>query len=260
MHYWGLDVSPPYSQAVVNEIDHPRFSLFENQTISDLKEFYADHIKSETRLDNTIIVLDTFKFLSNDINGKNANKDAMHFIKSICKLGAAWVSLGHTNKDGKSHSGTAEIEQDSDALLRIDSIIENGKAIANIKKAGRCRWGETNISLETVISEEDKDQPHLFWMNAIINTRVIEAIDIEKMKAAQKKAPQLEIIAEIISRHHADHSQPINKTKLIEAMKNNELLDLSQQETKDILIAGERKYWQSRRDKADNNKLLFYPV
>lgn len=72
----------------------------------------------------TVFILDTFKFLSADVNHKNATKDAMHLIKEVCKLGATFISLGHTNKDGEKFSGTAEIEQDSDGVLRIDGIDE----------------------------------------------------------------------------------------------------------------------------------------
>jgi hypothetical protein len=85
------------------------------------------------------------------VNNKNANKKAMHFIKDVCKLGATFISLGHTNKDGKKQSGTAEIEQDSDALLQIDSagsIEDDSKIISTIQKGGRCRCTITNRSFE----------------------------------------------------------------------------------------------------------------
>lgn len=75
----------------------------------------------------------------------------MHFIKDVCKLGATFISLGHTNKDGKNQSGTAEIEQDSDALLKIDSIgsIEDESTIiSTIQKGGRCRCTITKRTFE----------------------------------------------------------------------------------------------------------------
>lgn len=97
VHYWGFDVSPPYVQAVLKickELSiEDQFLLFDTQTAEDLKNHYKDYLAENIRLDNVIIVLDTYKFLSADINTKNANKEAMHFIKAICKLGVAWISI-----------------------------------------------------------------------------------------------------------------------------------------------------------------------
>ena len=214
----------------------------------------------QARLDNVIVVLDTLKFLTSDINNKNANKEAMHYIKSLCKLGAAWVSIGHTNKDGRRESGTAEIEQDSDGLLRIDSIIDGGKGIATIKKGGRCRWGEPNITIETILTIADNENPWLFWYQAIKRAHIINGMDIERLKTLQAKAPQMEIIAEMIASHMQQNAQAINKSELLQAIKDSDLLELSRAETNSILSEGNGKYWHIRRDKADNNKLLYYPI
>jgi|APLak6261699311_1056244.scaffolds.fasta_scaffold00948_5 hypothetical protein len=258
-HYWGFDVSPPYVQAIVG-IDHERFSLFSNQTVVDMKSFYSEYLNNELRLDNTIIVLDTFKFLSNDINGKNSNKEAMHYIKSIIRLGAAWVSIGHTNKDGKSQSGTAEIEQDSDALLRIDKVVDGNKAIANIKNGGRVRWGETNITIQTVISEDDKERPHLFWGNAIRQAQIIGNVDIERMKSVNELAPDMERIAKIIQDYKAANKEAINKTELIKLIKDNEHIELSAREVSPTLKAGLNRYWKASMDKQNHNRQLYYPM
>ncbi len=257
-HYWGFDVSPPYVKAII-DIGHERFSLFPAQTVDDMKSFYSEYLNNELRLDNTIIVLDTFKFLSHDIQGKNANKDAMHYIKRIIKLGAAWVSIGHTNKDGESHSGTAEIEQDSDALLRIDTAIDGSKAIANIKNGGRVRWGETNITIQTVISEDDKDHPEIFWNKAIRNAQIIGSVDIERMKSINEKAPQMERIAKIILDYKTETKEAINQTELIKRIRENELIDLSVREIKPALVAGTNRYWKSSESKQHNQR-LFYPL
>mgnify|MGYP000706314670 CR=1 FL=1 len=83
----------------------------------------------------------------------------MHLIKEVCKLGATFISLGHTNKDGERYSGTAEIEQDSDGVLRIDGIDEaNNQTVSTIKKGGRCRFDvkETSFTFkkENILSVE----------------------------------------------------------------------------------------------------------
>lgn len=264
VHYWGFDVSPPYSQAVVKLISEynlqDKFFLFADKTIKDLTDHYSDYLIGNVRMDNVIIVLDTYKFLSANVNDKNANKDAMHYIKSICKLGAAWVSIHHSNKDGKRESGTAEIEQDSDGLLRIDSVIDNGRGIANIKKGGRCRWGEPNLTIETVITQEDKANPSHFWYQAIKNAQVIGNVDIEKKKALSAQAKDMEIIAEIIADYQSENSELITKTELLKRIAEHELLNLSQSERRQILLDGEGRYWKTERNKAQNNKLLFAPL
>ncbi len=258
-HYWGFDVSPPYVKAII-DIDHERFSLFSNQTISDLHSFYSEYLNNELSLDNTIIVLDTFKFLSNDVNGKNANKEAMHYIKRIIKLGAAWVSIGHTNKDGRRQSGTAEIEQDSDALLRIDTVIDGNKAIANIKNGGRVRWGETNITIQTVISEDDKERPELFWSKAIRNAQIIGNVDIERMKTANEKAPQMEVIRKIILDYKTANDEAVNQKTLKSLIKENEFITLSDREIIPTLDAGIPRYWKCSMDKQNHNRKLYYPA
>jgi hypothetical protein len=257
-HYWGFDVSPDYVAAVVG-IDHERFSLFTNETVAEMEDLYIEHINNDVRLDNTIIVLDTYKFLSSDVNNKNANKKAMHFIKDVCKLGAAWISIHHSNKDNKRESGTAEIEQDCDALLRIDTVVDGSKAIANIKNGGRVRWGETNITIQTVISEDDKERPELFWGNAIRKAQITGSVDIERMKSINEKAPQMERIAKIIMDYKTENKEAINQTELIKKIRENELIDLSVRDAKRALIEGSNRYWKCSENKQFNQR-LFYPM
>ena len=116
-----------------------KYHLLVEGTMPQYETILKDLIKAKTDLSKTIFVLDTFKFLTDDINNKNANKKAMHLIKEVTKLGATFISLGHTNKDGQNFSGTAEIEQDSDAVLRIDASFRDSEIYATIKKEGRCR-------------------------------------------------------------------------------------------------------------------------
>jgi hypothetical protein len=260
IHYWGFDVSPYYTYAVVKEIAHPRFLLFSNLTINDLRSFYADYLKSNISLDNVIIVLDTFKFLSSDVNNKNANKDAMHFIKNVCKLGASWISIGHTNKDGKRESGTAEIEQDSDGILRIDSVIENSKALATIKNAGRCRWGETKITLETIIPIDDKAHPYLFWYQTISRSRVIESIDIENRKLIQAQEHDLQLIAEIIKNYHTKNNAYINKSTLKASIIDHDFITISARQIGKFLQLGVGKYWKTEKQQDSHNRQLFIPL
>jgi len=116
-----------------------KYSILTDGTMADYLELFKEKIKEKADLKKKIFILDTFKFLTGDINSKTQNKEAMHFIKDICKLGATFISLGHTNKDGQKQSGTAEIEQDCDCLLRMDSVEFEGDIETTIRKGGRVR-------------------------------------------------------------------------------------------------------------------------
>ncbi len=259
VHYWGFDCSQPFIEAIVKHINHDRFFIFSQQTANDMQSFYKEYIENDLSLNNIIIVLDTYKFLSTDINNKNANKAAMHFIKSVCKLGAAWISLGHSNKNGESQSGTAEVEQDSDGLLKIQSEVVNGKAYSTIEKAGRCRWGDASISLETIITIEDKESPHLFWLNAIQNLKITSHVDVALLKSQKEKQPQMEVIAKVINDEYAKNRTPINKTSLKKLINDNDFISLSQRDIEKTLYEGNGKYWQIEANK-EKNQQLFKPV
>lgn len=263
VHYWGFDVSPPYVEAVVRlckelSIEN-QFFLFDTQTAEDLKSHYQDYLSESIRLDDVIVVLDTYKFLSADVNTKNANKEAMHFIKNIIKLGAAWISIGHTNKDGRNQSGTAEIEQDSDGLLKIESYIDGKKGLANIVKGGRCRWQAPNLTIATELIKEDKEKPYLFWYHAIKHAEITDGVDVERIKTLKELDPTMKIVLEMIIERCNDYG-PFNKTSLIDAIKQNETLDLSKAQIKSILNVGEGQYWRTIKDKENNNRILYHPI
>lgn len=120
----------------------------------DYNELLEELISSKTDLSKYVFIYDTFKFLSTDINHKNANKKAMCTVKELTHLGATFISLGHTNKDKKNASGTAEIEQDSDAALRRDTMDKDStKKIASIKIGGRCRFDVKEQSFDYIASD-----------------------------------------------------------------------------------------------------------
>lgn len=165
--YFYLDGALNTASKVDEEIERleieSNFNLLIDGTINDYKEILEKFISTKNNLDKTVFILDTFKYLSADVNHKNANKDAMHLIKEVCKLGATFISLGHTNKDGVKFSGTAEIEQDSDGVLRIDGIDkENNQTVSTIKKGGRCRFDvkETSFTFKkgNILSVEKLDE------------------------------------------------------------------------------------------------------
>lgn len=167
VYYFYLDGALNTASKVDEEIERleieDNFNLLVDGTMNDYKDILEKFIATKSNLDKTVFILDTFKFLSADVNHKNANKEAMHLIKEVCKLGATFISLGHTNKDGAKFSGTAEIEQDSDGVLRIDGIDEaNNQTVSTIKKGGRCRFDvkETSFTFRkgNILSVEKLDE------------------------------------------------------------------------------------------------------
>ena len=117
-----------------------RMIITDTETVDDYVNVMVQSTTDKVDLSNTFIIFDTFKYLTKDINNKGANKNAMELIKKLCHdTGATFLSLGHTNKDGEKQSGTAEIEQDSDAIFRIDSMTDGDTATSTIMPAGRCR-------------------------------------------------------------------------------------------------------------------------
>ena len=168
-------------------------------------------LETNISLNNIVFIYDTFKVLTSDINVKNANKEAMHFIKKITNKGATFISLGHSNKDGAKQSGTAEIEQDSDALIRIDGIKEkNGSQISTIEQAGRCRMDikamsfsfqpgmissvkrlDEVVKVGAILISESQEKSQLHIINAIIELLTIQPLKQKEIIEQSKSHPIL---------------------------------------------------------------------
>lgn len=193
VYFFYLDGEQFSASKVSEEIDkrnmQDNYKILTDGTMPEYVEILNGFVNKKEPLNKTVFILDTFKFLSTDVNNKNANKKAMHFIKDICKLGATFISLGHTNKDGKNQSGTAEIEQDSDALLKIDSseaMDDENNIVSTIQQGGRCRCVITPRTFEFVGG------------SPLSVTSKSEVVDVESQKqlSMQRKTDAL-FIAEV---------------------------------------------------------------
>jgi hypothetical protein len=198
-----------------------RITITDSGTVSDYINELAQCIVGKVDLSNTFFIFDTFKYLTTDINNKNANKNAMALIKKLCHTtGATFLSLGHTNKDGEKQSGTAEIEQDSDAIFRIDSMTDSDPATSTIMPAGRCR-------LDPI------EQTFQFTRGNISSvTRLDNPIDIEALTYAKEtRATDMALIIEVksiltkgVEKTQSEmlellHDLDIGKTKLIKKLQ-----------------------------------------
>lgn len=201
-------------------------------TASDYHRVLESFLKDGIPLHNILFIYDTFKFLTTDVNVKNANKDAMHFIKNLTKHGATFVSLGHSNKDGVKQSGTAEIEQDSDALIRIDGIRdEEDNQLSTIKQAGRCRMDIKEVSFQ-------------FYPGDITSVRKLEnPINVEKQLIKEKyEMEHREIINSIIE---LISLQMLKQSDILDRAKTHPILaTIGQNKLGKILNLYIGKYWQ----------------
>ena len=151
--FWSFDAAQDHETSIFNymktkDLHEDRYQIITGATSADFFSHYEKAIKVGSNLSDLVVVIDTFKFITENVNDKNANKKAMHFIKELLALGATVLSIGHSNKDGIKQSGTAEIEQDSDGVLRIDREVKtNGDVILSISKGGRVRFGCEGITL-----------------------------------------------------------------------------------------------------------------
>lgn len=190
-------------------------------------------LNNEVEPSELIVVLDTLKFLNRDILSKGANAEALHRIKALTNKGVTFITLHHTNKDGENFAGTAEIEQDSDALLKITTA--DGKAphtkISTIKAGGRVRFflNEKSFSFNQgkPTSIEMLDNP----------------VDAEKLSKEKKDAHLISIIKGILT-----IEGELTKTELERHLKEDDDFDCSVKERKRILRTYRDKHWRVRKE------------
>lgn len=108
-----------------------------------IMEALSKNIADNVDLSNVLFIFDTYKKFQSDVNNKGANSKHMHILRELTSLGATVISIAHTNKDGKNFSGTAELEQDSDAVIRITKMVDpedKEMMTVSLSEGGRIRW------------------------------------------------------------------------------------------------------------------------
>ena len=119
-----------------------------NGTVSEINKMLLNMARLPD-LSNHVIIYDTFKYLTENVNCKASNKRAIHnYLKPLTKLGATIIMLHHTNKDGENYSGTAELEQDTDGMIKAESFESGDKVKTSLIKGGRCRFNFKECSFE----------------------------------------------------------------------------------------------------------------
>jgi hypothetical protein len=216
-----------------------RILVIHKMGTDEYKSKFTEWIDKKKDLRDYVIFYDTFKYLTKDINNKTANKQAMELIKQLQKLGATFISLGHTNKDNKMQSGTAEIEQDSDAIFRVDSIREtDGQITSTIKQAGRVRFNA-------------KIHNFKFYPNIFETFEHTITIEDEESENEQNDSRVIEAIKQIII-----ENPMIGKTEITKKLAKNENLSIGQNKAFALLEKYNNKHWKS--EKYQNiNKIIF---
>ena len=133
-----------------------RYSIVTNGTAESMLNLVEEMLEDHPHPEQLVFVLDTLKHLTPDLNNKGANAKALHRIRKIVSTGATFLSLHHTNKDGENFSGTAEVEQDSDALLKIETTDgqKNIKKYQLSKKVDECVFilkSVASLSLKAIL-------------------------------------------------------------------------------------------------------------
>ena len=215
IHYWSFDPTMQQAAALERVAREDgigeKMTILADSTISEFLEAYEDADDEELDMSNVVVILDTFKFLTKNVNDKNANKEAMHFVKNFIQVrGGTCVTLAHTNKDGKDNSGTAELEQDGDAMLRIDATKDEttNTATVTIKEGKRVRYIVKPTTF-TIDITANKQYPYTTLKSA---ARQAKSVDIDKVNAEVEMLKtdrnKLEIFCQVL--HEAGGSMTMN--------------------------------------------------
>ncbi len=191
-----------------------------------------------------IVVLDTLKFLNRNILSNDANAGAIHRIKALTNRGVTFITLHHTNKDGENFAGTAEIEQDSDGLLKIETTDgeEPYTKISTINEGGRVRFFLQPQSF----SFKQGDPTSVMMLDSMV--------DAMKISKEKKDAPYISIIKGLLT-----IKDELTKSDLETYLKEDDDFDCSDKERKRILKIYKDIHWKVRK-RGDRNQYHYYSV
>ncbi len=143
VYYFLLDGADEIALNGMNFYDDASLKILNTVQSREIMNQLTKAISEKQDLPDTLFVFDTYKKFQTDVNNKGANTGHMHILRELTGLGATVVSIAHTNKDGKQFSGTAEMEQDSDAVIRVDRMIDpvnENLMTVSFSSGGRVRW------------------------------------------------------------------------------------------------------------------------
>jgi len=179
----------------------------------------------------------------------------MHYMKQLQALGATILTLSHSNKDGVKESGTAELEQDSDALLRVDRETTTGENLSNIvtttlKAAGRTRFHCEGVVYKSAPIGKDYDYLYSALKTMTATDDKVDMEVVEKIEPKKLSKNDDEIVKDIINK-----MDELNMNKKVQAKEHLLLTEVSQSTKKsqskiaDLLREGVGRYWSYEQKK-----------
>ena len=240
-----LGMAAAYEEHLEEEGLAERYNIITDGNADEMLTLIEEMVKEgQSNPHKLVIVLDTLKFLNSNILNKNANIGAMHRIKSLTNKGVTFITLHHTNKDGENFAGTAEIEQDSDALLKIETADgdEPHTKVSTINEGGRVRF-----FLEPRSFGFKQGDPTSVEM-------LDSTVDANRIAKLKEDSYLISIIKGILGLEGE-----LSKTELEKYLKEDDDFDCSSRDRKRILKEYLGVHWKIRKD-GDRNQYHYYSV
>ncbi len=238
-----LGMGAQYETHLEKEGLDERYNILTRGTAEQALDLIEKVVQSgEKKPEDIVVVLDTLKYLNPNINNKDANVKAMQRIKQLTVKGITVISLHHTNKDGENFAGTADIEQDGDAMLKIETARggDEHSRISTIKEGGRVRY-----FMEPKTFAFKQGDP------ATVK-ELDEVLEPEKILQLEKDSHAISVIKGILN-----FSGEITKTDLEELLKEDDDFDYGEKERKRILKAYKDIHWKIQKG-GERNITHFY--
>lgn len=227
VHYWAFDSDRIHNNEIYkytkSEGVNDRFLLITQKSADYFEEYYNEARDHGYDLSNLVIVIDTYKFITSDVNSKAANKKVLHEIKRLQTLGASILTLSHANKDGANFSGTGELSQDTDALMVIsrEKDEDSGNITTTIKTETRSRFGVPTGGI--TLMSNGKDVKGAEYHNKIFNNlKKIENRHESSANDIDVFAKEKEIKAKKKLKEIEDTKEIKEITRIIKYLKNGE--------------------------------------
>ena len=268
VHYWALDPSIAYLRAMVEIIEEEGIedNFFIFTKLHTFREAYTQAIELNEDMTDRVIIIDTLKKVLTAVINKNTNVKDMAFLREITNLGASILSLHHTNKDkegerGKKldNAGTAEMEQDTDGILFIESVDRGNYYLAQIsKKHRRVRFTDRKLCFklrkyEPSISIDDPmyeiDRAYHFIRGCELLPECKE--DISTLRKIEENRPFIETVQAILRRNGGEMIQKDLVSEVKDELGIGKDRCLEKLSDKDFL----GKFWRYEHGKEKNKKV-----
>jgi len=220
-----------------------RYIIMEDGSATDMLKDIEDYIKGCEVPENVIIVIDTLKSLQPDIIAKGALAKTMHRIKALSKQGVSVMTLSHTNKDGENYAGTAEIEQDTDGLLKITTFDgeRDYEKISTITAGGRVRFFAQERSFKFTQGKPE----------------TVTEIDVIDTTAMKQEKIDMALIQGI--RAYLRLKGKVSKTELENAIMEDDSFEHNAREIKKVIKRYIDRFW-TKSTGGERNITHFYTI